>query len=67
MTAAVGEVGLAGEVRAVPQVERRIAEAARLGFRRIVVPRGGAPERDRDGIEAVPVEDIGEALARLIP
>lgn len=64
---AVGELGLAGEIRAVPQLDRRVAEAARLGFRRIVVPRTGGVEHERDGIEAVPVEDIAEALARLIP
>jgi DNA repair protein RadA/Sms len=37
---AVGEVGLGGEVRRVPGLERRLAEATRLGFRRAVVPRG---------------------------
>ncbi|GAB3277970.1 DNA repair protein RadA [Actinocorallia lasiicapitis] len=37
---AVGEVGLAGEVRAVPGAQRRLSEAARLGFRSAVVPRG---------------------------
>jgi DNA repair protein RadA/Sms len=46
---AVGEVGLAGEVRRVPGVARRIAEAQRLGFRRAIVPagwtaEGGGPE-----------------------
>jgi len=66
-TVAVGELGLAGEIRAVPQLDRRVAEAARMGFRRIVVPRAGAEERDQDGIETVPVEDIAEALAQLIP
>jgi DNA repair protein RadA/Sms len=37
---ALGEVGLAGEVRAVPGVRRRLAEASRLGFKSAVVPRG---------------------------
>jgi DNA repair protein RadA/Sms len=36
----VGEVGLAGEVRRVPQMERRLSEAARLGFRAALVPPG---------------------------
>jgi DNA repair protein RadA/Sms len=40
---AVGEVGLAGEVRRVPGVERRLAAAARMGFRRAVVPAGTFP------------------------
>ena len=37
---AIGEVGLAGEVRRVAGVQRRLAEAARLGFRRALVPPG---------------------------
>lgn len=40
---ALGEVGLAGEIRQVPATERRLAEAARLGFRRAVVPQS-SPE-----------------------
>lgn len=42
---AIGEVGLAGEVRPVAGVPRRLAEAERMGFRRAVVPVGscGAP------------------------
>ncbi|HEY8482319.1 MAG TPA: DNA repair protein RadA [Spirillospora sp.] len=51
---ALGEVGLAGEVRVVPGVQRRLAEANRLGFRYAVVPRGsleladGSPLRRSD-------------------
>ena len=41
----VGEVGLGGEVRAVSQVERRIAEAANLGMRRIYLAERGVPKR----------------------
>jgi len=37
-TVAIGEIGLGGEVRAVSQVEKRIQEAAKLGFRRIILP-----------------------------
>ncbi len=41
----VGEVGLGGELRHVSHVDRRVAEAARMGFRRAIVPHatGGAP------------------------
>src|SRR5213078_383181 len=39
---AIGEVGLAGEVRRVPGVARRLAEAERMGFRRAIVPAGAA-------------------------
>ena len=66
-TAVVGEVGLGGEVRAVSQIGRRVAEAAKLGFRRVVVPRanlGGLDETS--GIELVGVERIGETLDLLL-
>lgn len=62
---AVGEVGLAGEIRVVPQLDKRAAEAARMGFRRCIVPKPAA-ELDVPGIELIPVEHIGEALTKLI-
>jgi DNA repair protein RadA/Sms len=58
---AVGEVGLGGEVRQVGQAVRRLAEAARLGFTRALVP--ATSPRSVDGIRLVPVSTIGEALA----
>ena len=67
---AIGEVGLAGEVRRVAGLARRLAEAERMGFRRAVVPAGSAGlESTRDGsqlIEVVEVEDIRQALARVL-
>jgi DNA repair protein RadA/Sms len=63
---AIGEVGLAGELRAVPQVAKRLQEAARLGFRLAVVPHQGAPERTPDGLEVVAADSVAEALARLV-
>ena len=61
--AIVGEIGLSGELRAVSQLERRLSEAAKLGFRRCLVPkslrrRGKVPE----GIEIVGARSVGEAL-----
>ena len=61
--AAVGEVGLSGELRTVPQLERRLNEVARLGFRRCLVPKAGskgvpAPE----GIEVIPSGNLREAV-----
>jgi DNA repair protein RadA/Sms len=53
---AVGEVGLLGELRGIPGVERRLREAARLGFTRAIVPaatRGGAPSVPGLAIHAV--------------
>jgi DNA repair protein RadA/Sms len=59
---AIGEVGLAGEVRRVPGVARRLAEAARLGFTRALVPpdAGAAP----DGMRVIEVADLTTALLR---
>lgn len=61
---AIGEVGLAGEVRAVPQLEKRLGEAARLGFTRAVVPRAVSP-RAPEGLELLRVADLAGALQAL--
>jgi DNA repair protein RadA/Sms len=55
-----GEVGLAGEVRQVPQIGRRLQEAARLGFRRAVVPES-TPDVV-PGIELVKVSSVAGAI-----
>ena len=64
-TVVVGEVGLAGEVRPTAGVERRLAEAVRLGFTTAVVPRArrGAATAAPPGLEVVEVGDLAEALA----
>jgi len=64
-TVVLGEVGLAGEVRRVPAIERRLAEAARLGFTRALVPAGCGPAPDT--MSAVEVPDVRAALASLRP
>ncbi len=65
-TLVLGEVGLAGEVRAVAQGEARLSEAARLGFRRAVVPAGNARHVEAPaGMEVIGVETVSEALDRL--
>lgn len=58
-----GEVGLSGEVRPVAQTDRRIIEAARLGFRKIYVSSFSGLENIPDGIEVLKVADI-PALCR---
>jgi DNA repair protein RadA/Sms len=60
--AAVGEVGLSGEIRAVPQLERRLAEAARLGFKKCLVPRSSMRNIQVTDIEPVPVSTLREAV-----
>jgi DNA repair protein RadA/Sms len=63
---AIGEIGLGGELRMVPQLEKRALEAARLGFRRCIVPRPAA-ELQVAGIELVAVDQVEVALQHLIP
>jgi DNA repair protein RadA/Sms len=56
---AVGEIGLGGEVRRVPGIERRLAEAARLGFRGAIVPNGVG---EVAGLRMMPVGEVRDAL-----
>ena len=60
-----GEVGLAGEIRPVPNGTERIAEAAKHGFRRAIVPKGNMPKTKLDEIEIVPVSQLSQALDAL--
>ncbi|TES81609.1 MAG: DNA repair protein RadA, partial [Dehalococcoidia bacterium] len=59
---AAGEVGLSGELRAVSQLDRRVAEAARLGFKRCLVPRTAAQIKAPKNIKLVPVSTLREAI-----
>ncbi|MBB2986208.1 DNA repair protein RadA [Terracoccus luteus] len=60
---AFGEVGLAGEVRRVTGLQRRLAEAARLGFRHALVPAGSLDDVTvPPGIRAVEVRDVPRAI-----
>lgn len=60
-TLAVGEVGLAGDIRAVSGLDRRLSEAARLGFTRAIVPRGSHAKRV-PGLSILPAGHVGEAV-----
>jgi len=63
-----GEVGLAGEVRGIPQATLRIREAAQMGFTRCVMPEANIDRSDRGlsgGCELVGIRTIGEALDEL--
>jgi DNA repair protein RadA/Sms len=66
-TVVCGEVGLAGEVRAVGQVEMRVREAERLGFTRFVMPKGNAErgQWQKNNMDILGVATIGEVLAFL--
>jgi DNA repair protein RadA/Sms len=65
-TIAMGEVGLAGEIRAVTGIPRRLSEAARIGFRRAVVPRGSLGTGPTpEGMDVREVSDIRQAVSLL--
>ncbi|HEY3452047.1 MAG TPA: DNA repair protein RadA [Myxococcales bacterium] len=64
-TMVFGEVGLAGEIRAVAQVEPRLAEAAKMGFKRAILPAASARRVENPPLTLVPVDTVGEALAKL--
>ena len=65
-TAAFGEVGLSGEVRAVSLCERRVNEAAKLGFRRVIVPKANHKAlteiKDIEVIEVASLDDVMNIL-----
>jgi DNA repair protein RadA/Sms len=68
LTVMFGEVGLAGEIRAVPLCEHRLAEAARLGFKRAIVPAQNKLRLDAShafGMELVAVDRLTTALGEL--
>lgn len=63
-TMILGEVGLTGEVRAVSFVERRVAEAKKLGFERCIVPKDNYKDASGiKGINIVPVSTVAEAIS----
>ena len=59
-TVAIGEVGLSGEIRKVPGLERRLVESLRLGFNRSIVPAGA--KINVPGMELLRAEDLRSAL-----
>ena len=65
-TCLCGEVGLAGEIRPVTRIEQRIAEAQKLGFRRILIPADHKIDTRRYTIEVVPVKRVTDAFRLLI-
>ena len=59
----VGEIGLGGELRAVSQIERRLAEAARMGFTDAFVPRRSVPRARIEGLTVHGISDVKALLA----
>ena len=60
-----GEVGLSGEVRAVSMAEKRVQEAAKLGFTSCMLPRVclNKMNQTQNGIRLIGVGNVGEAIA----
>jgi DNA repair protein RadA/Sms len=66
--AVIGEVGLTGEVRSVPQIDRRVSEVSRLGLNRCILPDvAGRSLAQYEGMETVPVRSVAEAVNACIP
>ncbi len=64
--AAMGEVGLAGEVRSIPQLERRLAECRRLGFTRVICPADRRPRGPQtEGLKIIYVSTVAQAIGLL--
>jgi DNA repair protein RadA/Sms len=65
-TIVLGEVGLTGEVRAIGQVDARVAEAGKMGFNRCVVPEGNFKRiRGIDGMKIAGIKTVSEAVDML--
>jgi DNA repair protein RadA/Sms len=63
----VGEVGLGGEIRTISQIEKRVQEAAKLGFKRIIIPQNNRKAlKGASDIELVGVDRIEQAIKELL-
>ncbi len=61
--AAIGEVGLTGEIRAVSHMNQRLAEVARLGFKKVIIPKGGAEKLEiPNELTVFRVKNLREAI-----
>ena len=66
-TVIVGEVGLSGEIRAVNNLEKRVKEAEKLGFKKIVVPSSNKIKKeDYKNIEIIAVSRLMDAIAACV-
>ena len=63
---AIGEIGLAGEIRAVNHISQRVSEAVRLGFKRIVVPYHNLKDiKNQSNVEIIGVKNVRQAFEAL--
>jgi DNA repair protein RadA/Sms len=60
----IGEVGLSGELRTVPQMPARLSEASKLGFQRVVIPKVElSDDLCPEDLQVIQVRSLREALA----
>jgi DNA repair protein RadA/Sms len=62
----VGEIGLGGEIRSVSQLDKRINEAQKLGFKRMIIPAHNQRTAGNSKIKLIEVRFLSEALQALI-
>jgi DNA repair protein RadA/Sms len=66
-TVVIGEVGLGGEVRSIGNIDKRIQEAAKLGFKKVVIPTNNFKSvKHKSSIEIIPVENILAAIKTVL-
>ena len=65
-TAIVGEVGLSGEIRAVNNIEKRIKEVQKLGFKKIIIPETNVLNEDFENIKIIKIKRIIDAITACI-
>lgn len=65
-TAIIGEIGLSGEIRAVNNIEKRIKEVEKLGFKKIIIPASNDLSEDFKNIKIVKVKRIIDAISACI-
>ena len=64
-TVVMGEIGLAGEIRPVQRGQERLKEAAKLGFKRAIVPMANNPKQPIAGITVIPIARIRDAVTQM--
>ena len=65
-TAIVGEIGLSGDIRAVNHIDKRITEAEKLGFKRIIIPEANDVQEEFKNIEVIKVRRVIEAITKAV-
>jgi DNA repair protein RadA/Sms len=65
-TVVIGEVGLGGEIRSVGNIEKRIAEAEKLGFNKILIPLNNKKSlKSKSPVKIIPISSLSEAIANI--